>query len=331
MKYNIFHFDLEKGSKYPSFPLSPPQALSIQNLILNSPDHITNNPLSTTDTENSFKNYTEIDAKASSVSVIKDKFIKLLFDVYSENNCLCNYLLFEKNVDIFSKFNSIKNLKRITLDGYFEIFMQYETLGLNIPYIDDEYKIRHNTFNPTLSSMILLIKPKSQKKYKTYSNMLYSQNNISLKSLKDGTIKIEFKESNPHYNRDTMNSKLDSIHKLLAKKEILLNDIIKEGSYFSILWSGSNYININNSFLSFYTFDFNYIGSLIMKKNSYNWLSCFSIDENNYKNFKSDYFDKRKKIESFLESCMKINLKEIVKDDIYNYFAYDYIKYCYDL
>ena len=69
MKYNIFHFDLEKGSKYPSFPLSPPQALSIQNLILNSPDHITNNPLSTTDTENSFKNYTEIDAKASSVSM----------------------------------------------------------------------------------------------------------------------------------------------------------------------------------------------------------------------------------------------------------------------
>jgi len=119
MKYNIFHFEREKGNKYNSFPLSFSQSLSFQNILLNSPKQITNNPLSTTDTDNSLKNFTDIDVKTSNVPTIKDKFVKLLFDVYSKDNCLSNYLLFEKNVDIFSKFDSIKKLKRLSLDDYF--------------------------------------------------------------------------------------------------------------------------------------------------------------------------------------------------------------------
>ena len=132
MKYNIFHFDLEKGYKSISFPPSVSQPLSYQNNILNSPNRITNNHLSTTDTDNSLKNFTDIDLKISSTCEIENKFVKLLFDVYSENNCLCNYLLFEKNVDIFSKFDSIKKIKRLTLNDYFGIFIQYENMGLNI-------------------------------------------------------------------------------------------------------------------------------------------------------------------------------------------------------
>ena len=161
MKYNIFHFDFEKGNK--SFPLSISPPLSYQNILLNSPNHITNNPLSTTDTDNSLKNFTDIDIKKSNASVIKDKFVKLLFDVYSENSCLCNYLLFEKNVDVFSKFDNIKKIKRLNLNDYFGIFIQYENLGLNIPFINDDYNMIHNIFNPSLSSMILLINPKNAK------------------------------------------------------------------------------------------------------------------------------------------------------------------------
>ena len=337
MKYNIFHFDFEKGNK--SFPLSISPPLSYQNILLNSPNHITNNPLSTTDTDNSLKNFTDIDIKISNASVIKDKFVKLLFDVYSENSCLCNYLLFEKNVDVFSKFDNIKKIKRLNLNDYFGIFIQYENLGLNIPFINDDYNMIYNTFNPSLSSMILLINPKNtnsnSKKHKTNSNntnnKIYSQNNIALSYLKNGPIKIEFKESNPYFNRNTIESKLESIHKLLNKEQILIDDIVQKGSYFSILWSGANYNNINTSFLSFYSLDFNYVGSLIMRKNDYKWLSCFSIGNNNYKDFRNEYIEKIKKIDNLIESCYEINLKNINKENIYNYFAYDYIKYCYNL
>ena len=331
MKYNIFHFEREKGNKYNSFPLSFSQSLSFQNILLNSPKQITNNPLSTTDTDNSLKNFTDIDVKTSNVPTIKDKFVKLLFDVYSKDHCLSNYLLFEKNVDIFSKFDSIKKLKRLSLNDYFGIFIQYENMGLNIPFIDDEYNLLHNTFNPSLSSMILLMKPKKIIKCKTFANNIFSKNNLTFSNLKDGTIKIEFKESNPYFNRNTIDSKINSIHKLLNLDQILLDDIVKNGSYFSILWSGANYTCINTSFLSFYTYDFNYVGSLIMKKNDYKWLSCFSIESNNYKDFKNEYFEKTKKIDNLIENCLKINLKDINNENIYNYFDYDYIKYCYNL
>ena len=156
MKYNIFHFDLETGNK--PFPLSISLPLSSQNNILNSPNYISNKPLSTTDTDNSLKNLTDIDVKISNASAIKDKFVKLLFDVYSENNCLCNYVLFEKNVDVFSKFDNIKKAKSLNLYDYFGIFFQYENFGLNIPFITDENNLIYNIFNPSLSSMILLIK-----------------------------------------------------------------------------------------------------------------------------------------------------------------------------
>ena len=117
---------------------------------------------------------------------------------------------------------------------------------------------------------------------------------IALSYLKNGPIKIEFKESNPYFNRSTIESKLESIHKLLNKEQILIDDIVQKGSYFSILWSGANYNNINTSFLSFYSLDFNYVGSLIMRKAVYKWLSCFSIGNNNYKDFRNEYIEKIK-------------------------------------
>ena len=179
--------------------------------------------------------------------------------------------------------------------------------------------------------MILLMNPKKKKKFKSNPNKIYSQNNIYLSYLKDDKIKIEFKETNPYFNRNTIESKIESIHKLLSIEQILIDDIVKEGSYFSLLWSGANYNNINTSFLSFYTFDFNYVGSLIMRKNDYKWLSCFSIGNNSYKDFKSEYFENIKNIDNLIENCLKIDLKNINKEDIYNYFDYDYIKYYYNL
>lgn len=336
MKYNdIFHLELgrENDSNKSSRSLPPP--LINPNLLF-FPKQITNNQLSTTDTENSLKNFIaqpkEAEIKSCINISIKDKFIKTLFDIYNEDNCLCNFLLFEKSVDFFNKYNKIKNIKRLFLNDYFDTFIEYGIMGMNIPFINNTNTLSHNVFIPTLSSMIILIKPNKIIKYKSYTNTMFAQKNLTFSNLSNDIIKIEFNETNPYYYRDTIDIKLNMINKLLGKKKIKLDDIIKKGSYFSVLWTSASGINIvNTSFLSFYSFDFNYIGSLVMKKDDYNWLSCITI-HNGCKDFKNEYINKAKTIENFIQSCNETNLKNIIKQNINKYyFAYDVIRYFYNL
>ena len=129
MKYiDKFHLELGRDSDYNQSPRSLPSP-SINPNILFSPKQITNNQLSTTDTDNSLKNFIfqlkETEIKTCLNSSIKDKFIKILFGVYSEDNCLSNFLLFEKTVDLFNKLNKIKNVKHLFLSDYFDMFIEY--------------------------------------------------------------------------------------------------------------------------------------------------------------------------------------------------------------
>ena len=205
-------------------------------------------------------------------------------------------------------------------------------MGINIPFITDKNTINYNVFSPTLSSMIILMKSNKIIKYKPYTNTMFAQNNLTFSNLTNGIEKIEFNETNPYYYRDNIYIKLNMINKILRKKKIKLEDIIKKGSYFSVLWISASGINIvNTSFLSFYFFNFNYIGSLIMKKEDYNWLSCISI-KNGFKDFKNEYLKKAKFKENIILSCNEINLKNLFKYNINNfYFANDILKYFYNL
>ncbi len=317
MKFDIYKREREKNYYISllSFPFVPPLACRNTDNTQQNP----NNHISTTDTENSVKNI-----------IINDNFVKKLFEIYSDDNCLSNFLLFEKSVDFFSKFGIIKNDNDISLEDYFEIFINYGNFGLSIPFIKNDYNILHNIFNPTLSSIVLLIKSGKTCKNKIKINTGFFQNNITLTNLADDILRIEFNESNPYYFRETIESKLKLFNNFLGKKNLQLSDIIKKGSHFSILWTSTNHSIIETSFLSFYTFDFNYIGSLIIKRDDSQWLSCLNSCNNcnNIRDFKNEYMEKTKIIENYIQTYNKSSLNIKNKENISNkYFANDYLKY----
>ena len=273
-----------------------------------------------TDIDNSFKNSIEEskdDKSSLSISHIDENSISELFKIYGKDNCLCNFLIFEENINFFSKFCDIE-IKNITLDDYFESFIMAGLFGLNIPFISDNYLISNNIFNPTLSSMVLLIKSQKNNENKKFKE------SISVTNIDKNIKKIEFNEKNPYYHRDTIDSKLKEIHKIIGKKKIKLNDIINKGSFFSILWTPADTNNVVSSFLSFYTFDFKYIGTLIIKINEYKWLSCISLGTN-YMNFKIEYLNKVQTILNYINNSYN---EDIVCG---KFFSSDYERYFYNL
>ena len=50
-------------------------------------------------------------------------------------------------------------------------------------------------------------------------------------------IQYEFYEFNPPYNRDVLNVKINNINNLIGKKRLNLDKIIKDKSYFGLLWT----------------------------------------------------------------------------------------------
>ena len=139
-----------------------------QNLFMNPPRP--NNEMNSTSADSySYQNsnppnYEKPKIKDNVIMVSSNEFINELFKNFSEKNSLCNFSLFVKNVDI--KMNIDENiLKSITLNGYFESFIEGSFLCLNIPFLDKKGNLSYNIFNPTLSSMNLIIN-KKDKKYK---------------------------------------------------------------------------------------------------------------------------------------------------------------------
>ena len=250
-----------------------------------------------------------------------DEFVNELFKAFGEKNSLCNFSLLEKNIDI--NMNIDKDvIKKITLKEYFECFNEASFLCLNIPYLDKKGNVSYNIFNPTLSSMNLILKKDKIKEENI--NKKYLKNNFSLNFISDDLIKIQFDETNQPYNRDIIETKINILHKILGQKQITLDNIIKDNSYFSILWTPADTYKIKSSFLSFYTFDFKLIGTVILRIDDYNWFTIFCNDMNNYKDFKKEYLNKVNVVESFLKKCNNINDGDNLER---NLISYDYKKF----
>jgi len=136
------------------------------------------------------------------------------------------------------------------------------------------------------------------------------KDNFTLYSLPKGYVKVEFNEINPPYNRDIIDSKIKIIHEIIGKKRITLDKIDKDKSYFCVLWTPADTYKLNTSFLSYYSFNFELIGILIIKRNDYKWFTSFSNNIKSNKDFKKGYLNNVIKVERFLKKCKHINLDE---------------------
>lgn len=182
-----------------------------QNIYLNS--NKPNNEMNSTSASNDSYSYQNSNTINYEKPKIKDNivvlkkpsdFVSELFKAFGEQNSLCNYSLFVRNVDIEMNLDE-KVMKKITLFEYFESFIEGSFLCLNIPFLDKKGNISYNIFNPTLSSMNLIIKQKNIKKSKI--NQKFLADNFTMYFLNDDTLKIEFDETNPPYNRDIIEKK----------------------------------------------------------------------------------------------------------------------------
>ena len=272
--------------------------------------------------QNNNYNYEKLKNSENRIILKKsNEFVNELFKAFGEKNSLCNFSLLEKNIDI--NMNVDKDaIKKITLQEYFECFNEASFLCLNIPYLDKKGNVSYNVFNPTLSSMNLILKKDKIKEENI--NKKYLKNNFTLNFISNDLIKIQFDENNQPYNRDIIEAKINILHKILGQKKITLDNIIKDNSYFSILWTPADTYKIKSSFLSFYTFDFKLVGTVILRLDDYNWFTIFCNDMNNYKDFKKEYLNKVNIVESFLKKCNNINDDDNLE---HNLISYDYKKF----
>ena len=290
----------------------------------------TTNDISSMDTDSySFQNqnFTYDKQKNSENRIVLKKpneFVNELFKVFSEKNSLCNFSLFERNIDINMNLDKII-LKKMTLSDYFDCFNEASFLCLNVPYLDKKGNISFNIFNPTLSSMNLILKNKKLKEEDIDKN--YLKDNFSVNFINEELLKIEFDESNPPYNRDIIETKINMIYKILGQKKILLENVVKDKSYFSILWTPADTYKIKSSFLSFYTFNFKLIGTLIIKIDEYNWFTTFCNDMNNCKDFKKEYLNNINIVENFMKKCNNMNDGDNLERKL---FSHDYKRFIYN-
>jgi hypothetical protein len=217
------------------------------------------------------------------------------------------------------------SMKKLSLLEYFDVFNEASVLCLNVPFLDKKGNISYNIFNPTLSSMNLVLKDKKIKEEDINKNFL--KDNYSLNFLENGLMKVEFDETNPPYNRDIIETKINTLYRILGQKKITLDNIINDQSFFSILWTPADTYRIKSSFLSFYTFDFRLIGTLIIKIDEYNWFTTFCKDMNNYKDFKKEYLNKINIIENFIQKCNNKNDGNLE----HQFFSHDYKRFIYNL
>ena len=295
-----------------------------------SGSNMASNDIFSTDTDSySYhnQNYSFEKSKNSENRVVikkPDEFVIELFKAFGEKNSLCNFSLFEKNIDIDMNLDN-NSMKKLSLLEYFDVFNEASILCLNVPFLDKKGNISYNIFNPTLSSMNLVLKDKRIKEENINKNFL--KDNYSLNFMENGLIKVEFDETNPPYNRDIIEAKINTLYRILGQKKIMLDNIIQDQSFFSILWTPADTYRIKSSFLSFYTFNFKLIGTLIIKIDEYNWFTIFCNDMNNYKDFKKEYLNKINVIENFIQKCNSKNDCNLER----KFFSHDYKRFIYNL
>jgi hypothetical protein len=260
---------------------------------------------------------------------MNEELLRKLFEQFEEDKCISNYTIAKNMLDINMNLDSNKEkmLLKTKLTDFFDIFHNPNKLWLNIPFIDSRGKLYMNCFSPTLSSMLLVIKKNKEiktclkniklkcKKYRGFSYDTYDQN----KKL----FKIEFEEIKPLHNREILYKKIGKLKKIIGDTKIRNKDIMIKNSYFSVLWSVKNELNIKSSFLAYYSFDFKLIGILIINLDYNQWMAAFSYKLTNYHDYKTDYEKNVSNVKNMFKNLA------IDKDDQHcdNYFKYDYYNY----
>ena len=260
---------------------------------------------------------------------MNEELLRKLFEQFEEDKCISNYTIAKNMLDINMNLDSNKEkmLLKTKLTDFFDIFHNPNKLWLNIPFIDSRGKLYMNCFSPTLSSMLLVIKKNKEiktclkniklkcKKYRGFSYDTYDQN----KKL----FKIEFEEIKPLHNREILYKKIGKLKKIIGDTKIRNKDIMIKNSYFSVLWSVKNELNIKSSFLAYYSFDFKLIGILIINLDYNQWMAAFSYKLTNYHDYKTDYEKNVANVKNMFKNLA------IDKDDQHcdNYFKYDYYNY----
>ena len=260
---------------------------------------------------------------------MNEELLRKLFEQFEEDKCISNYTIAKNMLDINMNLDSNKEkmLLKTKLTDFFDIFHNPNKLWLNIPFIDSRGKLYMNCFSPTLSSMLLVIKKNKEiktclkniklkcKKYRGFSYDTYDQN----KKL----FKIEFEEIKPLHNREILYKKIGKLKKIIGDTKIRNKDIMIKNSYFSVLWSVKNELNIKSSFLAYYSFDFKLIGILIINLDYNQWMAAFSYKLTNYHDYKTDYEKNVANVKNMFKNLA------IDKDDQHcdNYFKYDYYSY----
>ena len=260
---------------------------------------------------------------------MNEELLRKLFEQFEEDKCISNYTIAKNMLDINMNLDSNKEkmLLKTKLTDFFDIFHNPNKLWLNIPFIDSRGKLYMNCFSPTLSSMLLVIKKNKEiktclkniklkcKKYRGFSYDIYDQN----KKL----FKIEFEEIKPLHNREILYKKIGKLKKIIGDTKIRNKDIMIKNSYFSVLWSVKNELNIKSSFLAYYSFDFKLVGILIINLDYNQWMTAFSYKLTNYHDYKTDYEKNVANVKNMFKNLA------IDKDDQHcdNYFKYDYYNY----
>jgi hypothetical protein len=258
--------------------------------------------------------------KSKSIFInINEKHIKVIFEKYKQDNCISNFNIIKNKLDIYMNVGKEK-LKKIKLKYFFDCFHNINCLSLNVPYITKKGKYLINELSPTLSSMRLILKTKKKTANKIKKQ---NKNNIDVEIINNNIVKIEYKEKKPLYLRDLLYSKVDEIKQIIYDNKLTFNNILIDKSYFCILWTFTDNITFNSSFLAYYSFDLKLIGFFIIKLNSEEWFSSFSYDIDNFKDYKEEYDKNTKNIKKWFQHLA------LDKEDGYyeNYFTYDYINY----
>ena len=267
---------------------------------------------------NSCENLIEINNKSIFID-INNEFLSGIFQKYKLDNCISNFSIMKKILDINMNIERDK-LKKIKLLYFFDCFKDINYLSLDIPYINQKGKLLFNEVSPTLSSMRLVLKTKKKTAKKLKKE---KKENFNIKTIKPNIVKIEYEEIKPPYERDLLYTKVDQIKKILENKKLTFNNVLVDKSYFCVLWSISNNYMINSSFLAYYSFDLKLIGIFIIKLNSGQWLSSFSYNINNFKDYKKEY---DKNVENLIKWFKNLAIEK-EKEFHQNFFTHDYYHY----
>ena len=270
------------------------------------------------DTENENNNINDNQIKTIFLD-INNELIKNIFEKYKQDNCISNYTLLKKRIDINMNIEKVK-LNKIKLKNYFDIFQNINDLSIIIPLLNEKGKLIFNELTPTLSSMRLVIKTTK----KTARGVKRRKNeNFSVQIKKQNLLIIEYKENKPPYERDLLYNKINEIKQIIGNNKLYLKNILLEKSYFCILWRFNNNKEINASVLAYYSFDFKLIGIFIINLKMTLWLSSFSYDINIYKDYKKEYDMNAEIIKEFFKN-MSLDKETGVYE---NLFTQDYRYY----